>query len=83
MIVLVESISDKSTNALNKDCSLSFMRSGNSLLHMAALSKNESAGLFLIEHGAQVNHINKKGESPLHVSAQNGLVELVDRLLKR
>lgn len=49
---------------------------------MAAITKDESAGLFLIEHGAQVNHVNKKGESPLHISASNGLVALVDKLLK-
>ena len=50
---------------------------------MSASLKNESAGLFLIDHGAQVNHTNKKGESPLHIASQNGLVLLVDKLLKR
>jgi len=55
---------------------------GDSLLHMSACLKNESAGLFLIDHGAQVDHTNKKGESPLHISSNNGLVLLVDKLLK-
>lgn len=59
------------------------IQSGDSLLHQAASSNNQPAGLFLIEHGALVNHINKAGESPLHGAAKNGLVELVDRLLKR
>lgn len=55
---------------------------GDSLLHQASSSSNQSAGLFLIDHGAQVNHINKAGESPLHAAAFNGLVSLVDKLLK-
>lgn len=56
---------------------------GDSLLHMSAASKNESAGLFLIDRGAQVNHTNNNGESPLHIASKNGLVQLVDKLLKR
>lgn len=56
---------------------------GDSLLHQSASSNNQPAGLFLIEHGALVNHVNKAGESPLHGASKNGLVELVDRLLKR
>lgn len=56
---------------------------GDSLLHKAANAKLEDAGLFLVEYGAQVNHTNKKGESPLHLAAQNGLATLVDKLLKR
>lgn len=55
---------------------------GDSLLHMSAASKNESAGLFLIDRGAQVNHTNNNGESPLHIASKNGLVQLVDKLLK-
>ena len=55
---------------------------GDSLLHMAAFSGNQSAGLFLIDHGAQPDHANKKGESPLHAAAQQGLTLLVDKLLK-
>ena len=50
---------------------------------MSASMKNESAGLFLIDHGAQVNHSNKRGESPLHTAAQIGLVALVNKLLRR
>ncbi|XP_047142037.1 rabankyrin-5 isoform X3 [Hydra vulgaris] len=55
---------------------------GDSLLHLAATFKNEHAGLFLIDHGAHLNHTNKLGESPLHIASRNGLLLLVEKLLK-
>lgn len=54
---------------------------GDSLLHMAAASGLEEAGLFLASHGAQPNHTNKHGEMPLHVAARKGLAKLVSELL--
>lgn len=54
---------------------------GDSLLHMAAASSREEAGLFLASHGAQANHTNKHGEMPLHVAARKGLAKLVSELL--
>ncbi|XP_015790666.1 rabankyrin-5-like [Tetranychus urticae] len=56
--------------------------SGNSLLHIAASEKNESAGIFLINHGAKINVTNKKGEAPLHIAASLGLERLVKTLLE-
>ena len=56
---------------------------GDSLLHLSAFSGNESAGLFLLAQGAQPNHANKKGETPLHASALKGHERLVRELLKR
>ncbi|XP_053209790.1 rabankyrin-5-like [Panonychus citri] len=55
---------------------------GNSLLHIAATEKNESAGIFLISRGAKVNVTNKKGEAPLHIAASLGLEKLVKCLLE-
>eukprot|EP00795_Rhopilema_esculentum_P015608 gene15608-6884_t len=57
--------------------------SGDSLLHLAAFSGNEAAGLFLLAQGAQPNHANKKGETPLHASSLKGHASLVKELLKR
>ncbi|XP_048582377.1 rabankyrin-5 isoform X2 [Nematostella vectensis] len=54
---------------------------GDSLLHLAAASGQEEAGLFLAGHGAQPDHVNKAGETPLHVAARRGLVRLVAELL--
>ena len=61
----------------------SFYFPGDSLLHLSAFSGNESAGLFLLAQGAQPNHANKKGETPLHASALKGHERLVRELLKR
>ena len=52
------------------------------MLHLAAFSGNEAAGLFLLAQGAQPNHANKKGETPLHASALKGHHSLVRELLK-
>ena len=39
---------------------------GNSLLHLAAKSVNQAAGIFLAQHGAAVSHANiKVGVGPL------------------
>ena len=55
--------------------------SGNSLLHAAAASALETAGLFLVSHHAQLNIMNNHGETPLHIAARNGLRDLVATLL--
>ena len=57
-------------------------RTGNSLLHRAALEHNEGAAVFLVHHGAIANHKNKQGETPIHVAAMNGLHQLVKVLLE-
>lgn len=57
--------------------------SGDSLLHLSAFSGNEPAGLFLLGQGAQPNHANKKGETPLHAASLKGHESLVRELLKR
>ncbi|XP_064648552.1 rabankyrin-5-like isoform X2 [Lineus longissimus] len=54
---------------------------GDMLLHRAARAGNEVAALFLASHGAKVNHINHKGESPLHTACQKGLARLTETLL--
>lgn len=57
-------------------------RSGNSLLHKAALQSNESAAVFLVHHGAVPNGKNTEGEAPIHIAARNGLDQLVKVLLQ-
>ncbi|XP_067130283.1 rabankyrin-5 [Centruroides vittatus] len=56
---------------------------GDSLLHLAAASGNEEAGIFLAVHGANPNMTNNKGESPLHVACSQGLSNLVSILLQK
>ena len=55
---------------------------GNSLLHQAALESNERAAIFLVCHGANVDHVNHQGESPMHVAAAIGLHNLIQVLLQ-
>jgi ankyrin repeat protein len=50
---------------------------------MAASSGREKAGLFLASRSAQPDHVNKAGETPLHVASRNGMVALVTELLNR
>lgn len=57
-------------------------RTGNSLLHRAALECNEAAAIFLVHHRAVPNHRNTHGEAPIHLAAQNGLHKLVEVLLQ-
>ena len=57
-------------------------RSGNSLLHKAALQSNEAAAVFLVHHGAVPNGKNNEGEAPIHIAARNGLDQLVKVLLQ-
>ena len=57
-------------------------RTGNSLLHKAALKSNEAAAVFLVHHGAIPNSKNNEGEAPIHIAARNGLDQLVKVLLQ-
>ena len=57
-------------------------RTGNSLLHKAALQSNEAAAVFLVHHGAVPNAKNNEGEAPIHIAARNGLDQLVKVLLQ-
>lgn len=52
-------------------------RTGNSLLHKAALQSSEAAAVFLVHHGAVPNGKNNEGEAPIHIAARNGLDQLV------
>ncbi len=53
-----------------------------SLLHKCARHHYQSAGLYLIEKGAQINHMNKKGETALHLASQFGLEQMTSALLE-
>ena len=57
-------------------------RTGNSLLHNAALNCNEAAAVFLVHHGAVPNIKNIQGEAPIHIAAKHGLHRLVEVLLQ-
>ena len=53
-----------------------------SLLHKCARYHYQSAGQYLIEQGAQINHTNKQGEIALHLTSQFGLEKLTSALLE-
>ena len=57
-------------------------RTGNILLHRAALESNEAAAIFLVHRGAQLNPKNGEGEAPIHIAARKGLHSLVEVLLQ-
>ena len=57
-------------------------RTGNSLLHRAAIESKEAAAVFLVHHRAQLNPKNGQGEAPVHIAAKNGLHRLVEVLLQ-
>uniref|UniRef100_A0A8C7BGU5 Rabankyrin-5 n=1 Tax=Neovison vison TaxID=452646 RepID=A0A8C7BGU5_NEOVI len=56
---------------------------GNCLLQRAAEAGNEAAALFLATSGAQANHRNKWGETPLHTACRRGLAGLTAELLQQ
>lgn len=53
-----------------------------SLLHKCVRHHYQPAGLYLIEQGAQINHMNKQGETALHLTSQFGLEKLTSTLLE-
>ncbi|CAF3943262.1 unnamed protein product [Adineta steineri] len=53
-----------------------------SLLHKCARHCYQSAGLYLIEKGASINHTNKQGETALHLTSQFGLENMTNALLE-
>jgi ankyrin repeat protein len=53
-----------------------------SLLHKCARHHYQSAGLYLIEKGATINHLNKIGETALHLTSQFGLEKMTSSLLE-
>ena len=57
-------------------------RTGNALLHLASLERNERAAIFLVCHGAKVNHVNHHGEAPIHIASSKGLHNLIQVLLQ-
>lgn len=59
-----------------------YTSSADSLLHLVAREGIEEAGLFLCTHSAYSNHVNRKGESPLHIACAKGLSKLVSKLLR-
>ncbi|CAF1118017.1 unnamed protein product [Rotaria sordida] len=53
-----------------------------SLLHKCARHHYQSAGIYLIEKNANINHMNKQGETALHLTSQFGLEKLTNTLLE-
>ena len=51
------------------------------LLHMAAVERMEKACMFLLSNGVDVNAMNRRGETALHVACQSGMANLVRQLL--
>lgn len=64
-------------------CDLAILDSeGNSFLHRAIDSRDLHTAKWLFSREAQLNHANKKKQTPLHRAALNGLVEMVKLLLQ-
>jgi ankyrin repeat protein len=53
-----------------------------SLLHKCARHHYQQAGLYLIKKTANINHINKQGETVLHLTSQFGLEQFTQALLE-
>jgi ankyrin repeat protein len=55
---------------------------GNTLLHEAILANNEQRAKILIDHGANINIQNRKGDTPLHIAVLNDEKIMVKLLVK-
>ena len=53
----------------------------NSPLHLACLGGNKDTVQLLIESGVALNHVNMKGEAPVHIAAQRGFIHVAEILL--
>ncbi len=56
--------------------------SNESLLHKCARHHYQQAGLYLIKKNANINHVNKQGETCLHLTSQFGLESFTKALLE-
>ncbi|XP_054279848.1 rabankyrin-5-like [Macrosteles quadrilineatus] len=59
-----------------------YPQNGNSLLHLVASEGLEDAGLFLSSHINNIDHINRQGETALHMACKKDLSRLVTKLLE-
>jgi ankyrin repeat protein len=59
-------------------------RTGIKILSVAAAAKSSAAAIALLDGGADI-HIaaDKTGNTPLHVAAQNGSLDLVEKLIAK
>lgn len=53
-----------------------------SLLHKCARHHYGQAGIYLIKKSAKINHVNRSGETPLHLTSQLGLERFTTALLE-
>ena len=67
--------------AAGADPSASCSAQADSILHSLADQAREEAGLYLVSVGANVNQVNLRGESVLHLAATRGLATLATALL--
>ncbi|XP_018649437.1 putative death associated protein kinase [Schistosoma mansoni] len=54
---------------------------GNSLMHIAVISKHLEIVRYLAEHNVPLYTVNKDGETPLHIAAKLGLLLIVDYII--
>ncbi|CAH8486517.1 unnamed protein product [Schistosoma curassoni] len=54
---------------------------GNSLMHIAVISKHLEIVRYLAEHNVPLYTVNKDGETPLHIAAKFGLLPIVDYII--
>ncbi|MBX9890600.1 MAG: ankyrin repeat domain-containing protein [Amoebophilaceae bacterium] len=62
------------------DVNVKCIHSGDTALHYAAFCGYHEVTKLLLKHGAQVNEANKKGDTALHLAAQNDEKAIVKRL---
>merc|ERR1712096_516656 len=53
------------------------------LLHVAIKSGHVSGASFLVQRGADLNHVNVKGQTSLHLAAENDDMSLLVELMLR
>jgi len=56
---------------------------GIKVLSVAAAAKSSAAAIALLDGGADIHIADKTGNTPLHVAAQNGSLDLVEKLIAK
>ncbi|MCK5896020.1 MAG: ankyrin repeat domain-containing protein [Cocleimonas sp.] len=83
IIPVVKRANSSSIPAWRKPASPTMTRSSDDALFGAAKSKNMNLLRKLLLEGANVNHQNFNGESPLHIAASLGNLQMVQYLIKK
>ncbi|GMH80635.1 hypothetical protein TrLO_g5023, partial [Triparma laevis f. longispina] len=77
---ILETIKSRQTDRTHEQLNLKGGREGLKTLHIAIKNKNIDMLEFLVEENADVNVTDNQGNLPIHVAAENGWFEGVNRL---